>query len=196
MLQEIKIGNISTSKVELVELAKAWIAISIAFGVAMGGFSLGADFLLRIALAAVTVGVGFLFHELAHKVVAQRYGCFAEFRAFDMMLILAVAFSFIGFIFAAPGAVMIAGQVTRRENGLISAAGPWMNIVLALVFFGLSFIFPALGIVWQYGFAVNSWLALFNMIPFFIFDGEKIFRWDVRIWGATTAVAAALVFLF
>ena len=196
MENHIRLGGFSTSRTEIIDIIKAWVAISIAFGIAMGGVSFTANFFSRILLAAITVGIGFLLHELAHKVVAQHYGCFAEFRAFNMMLILAIAFSFIGFIFAAPGAVMIAGQVTRKENGFIAAAGPWTNILLALIFLALKLSVPAFNTIWSYGFAINSWLALFNMLPIWIFDGEKIMAWDMRIWGATAAVAAVLVFVF
>lgn len=196
MENKFRLGIFSTSRIEIIDIIKAWVAISIAFGIVMGGVSFTTSFLSRILLAAITVGIGFLLHELSHKVVAQHYGCFAEFRAFDSMLLLAIAFSFIGLIFATPGAVMIAGQVTRRENGLIAAAGPWMNIALALVFLAFKVSIPAFNLIWSYGFAINSWLALFNMIPIWIFDGEKIMAWDMRVWGATAAVAAVLVFVF
>ena len=44
-------------------------------------------------MAGVTVGSGFLIHELCHKVVAQRYRCWAEFRSDDKMLLMrAVAY--------------------------------------------------------------------------------------------------------
>src|SRR3989344_1536941 len=115
------------SNLEKKELIKAWLAISIAFGIVLKGTNLG--FIQNFILAALTVGVGFLLHELAHKVVAQRYRCWAEFRAFDQMLILAVLMSFFGFVFAAPGAVFIKGFVTKEKNGKISVAGPITNII-------------------------------------------------------------------
>ncbi len=43
-----------------------------------------------IGLSFVTVGVAFLLHELAHKVVAIEYGQLAEFRADYQMLFLAI----------------------------------------------------------------------------------------------------------
>ena len=57
------------SKVEVRDLMKAWIAISIAFGIVLRS----GTFLNSFLLAGITVGVGFLLHELAHKVVAQHY---------------------------------------------------------------------------------------------------------------------------
>src|SRR3989338_5205423 len=82
------------SKIEIRDLTKAWIAISVAFAIALAGGIIyvqpNFSFLTSILLAALTVGVGFLLHELGHKVIAQRYGCFAEFRADNMFLIIPI----------------------------------------------------------------------------------------------------------
>ena len=133
--KQIRLGKISTSNIEMRDILKAWLAVSAAFGIVLS--SSFPDFYQKFIIASLTVGIGFLLHELGHKLVAQRYGCFAEFRSFDNMLILAIAMSFFGFVFAAPGAVMISGRVNERRNGLISAAGPLVNIALAIFFLPL-----------------------------------------------------------
>jgi len=186
--KRIKIGGFSTSKVELVDLLKAWIAISIAFGIVIGGLRFDAGFIFSLVLAAVTVGVGFLFHEMAHKMVAQHYGCAAEFRSNDQMLLMAIVISFLGFVFAAPGAVMIAGHITKKENGIISVAGPVTNLIVAICFLSMMFVLPVLGIVWQYGFMINSWLAVFNMIPIWNLDGKKVLAWNKGIYFSVLAI--------
>ena len=88
--------KIKFSKIEIQDLTKAWAAISVAFAIVLSGGLFGADFFLNILLSAITVGTGFLFHELGHKFVAQKYGCWAEFRADNYMLLLALATSFLG----------------------------------------------------------------------------------------------------
>ncbi len=185
----------ATSRTEVIDITKAWLAISIAFTLASFGLKLSAAFFTTLVISAITAGIGFLFHELAHKLVAQKYNCMAEFRAFDMMLVLMVAVSFLGFIFAAPGAVMIAGRVTTRENGKISLAGPLMNYVLAAIFFALIFLAPMLKNIWNIGFQINAWLGLFNLIPFWIFDGKKIFDWNKAVWGAMVLIGIMAVFV-
>ena len=76
---EIKIGSIATSRVEIRDLVKAWVALSAAFAILLGGSVFSATFIIFFMISGLTVGVGFIFHELAHKIVAQKYGCFAEF---------------------------------------------------------------------------------------------------------------------
>ena len=181
----------SSSTVELRDLAKAWIAVSIAFAIVLSGFSLSLKFVLSFFLAAFTVGTAFLLHEMGHKVVAQRYGCFAEFRSFDQMLLLCILMSFFGFIFAAPGAVMIAGHVTREKNGKISVAGPLVNVILGCMFLVAYLLMK--NTVFHYGLLINGWIAMFNMIPFWQFDGAKIWAWNKGIWVAMVIVSGALL---
>ena len=191
-----KIGKITTSDIEIKDLLAGWLAVSVAFAVVLSpnGFAISQQFLLYFAVAAIGVGSGFIFHEMGHKIIAQRYGCFAEFRANYFMLLLAIAMSFLGFVFAAPGAVMIAGgHIDFRRNGKISLAGPLINVILSLIFMGLNFTYPS--IIFAYGFIINAWLGLFNMIPFGFFDGAKILRWNKIVYGLMIAASVALVYL-
>jgi len=194
--KQIYIGPINTSEIEIRDLIKAWVAVAIAFAIVMRGFQ-GLSFYQVLIISAITVGTGFLLHELAHKLVAQRYGCFAEFRSFDQMLLLAIAMSFFGVVFAAPGAVMIFGPVGKRRNGIISAAGPVTNLLLAGIFACILFLFPTgfLAIIAAYGFHINAWLALFNMIPVWNFDGAKVLAWDKKAYAAILIIALALMFM-
>ncbi|MBU0459480.1 MAG: metalloprotease [Nanoarchaeota archaeon] len=204
MYKTIRIGKLKTSKLELIDIAKAWLAISLAFALVFSGITLlngkinnifSISFGVMFLISLFTAGIGFLLHELAHKFAAQRYGCVAEFRAFDQMLYLAVGLAaLVGFIFAAPGAVMIAGQITRKENGIISLAGPATNFVLGLIFLGLVFLYPAGSFIFLIGFQINFWLGLFNLIPFGNFDGKKILQWNNYVWLAMVAVGVYFLF--
>lgn len=193
--KQIKIGRVTTSETEIRDLIKAWLAISAAFAVLLGGPVLSSKFYSAFVISSLTVGIGFLLHELGHKFAAQRYGCFAEFRSFDVMLVLAVIMSFFGFVFAAPGAVMISGPVGVRRNGKISLAGPLVNIALAAIFLAALLVVknPLASSISFYGYTVNSWLALFNMLPFWNFDGAKILRWSKLAFGIAVAASFALM---
>lgn len=190
------------SSVEVQHLLRAWVVISLAFAILNSrGFSLTAGFFVAAAISAVTVGTGFLLHELMHKYFAQKYGCRAEFRAFDFMLLIAFVMSFFGFIFAAPGGVFIEGNVNRARSGRISAAGPITNIVLAAAFIMLQFaaaaVYPSklLLSVASYGATINAWLAVFNMLPFMGLDGNKVLHWNFKAYAAILVLSITMMVL-
>jgi Zn-dependent protease len=191
-----RIGPFSTSEAELKQIAKSWFAISLAFAIVYARGSPFAVLFLMFAVSALTVGVGFIFHEFSHKLVAQKFGCFAEYRGSDQMLFLAVLMAFAGFVFAAPGAVLIAGPVDWRRNGKISAAGPAANIAIAAGFYALAHVFGGLpGTVFSVGYQINGWLAFFNLIPVWNLDGRKILYWSKGAYAVLVILAVLLSFI-
>ena len=76
------------SQIEKQDLFKAWLMLSIAFAIVMGGFSFTFQFAVHLAIAAITVGTGFLLHEMGHKFLAQEYGCIAFLCVGNMYLFL------------------------------------------------------------------------------------------------------------
>ncbi len=180
------------SQKEVRDILIAWTALAVAFtiaysgGISSGGALFGGGVFQTFLVAFVAVGSGFVLHELMHKFTAERYGYWAEFRMWVMGIILAIITSTLGFIFAAPGATYIQGyNVSDRQNGIISLAGPATNVVIALVFLLVGFV--GTGIVQDIGavgFPVNLFLALFNMLPVMPLDGAKVFHWNKIIWTA------------
>lgn len=173
------------SRIEIKHLLLSWIFVSIIFYNA---------FNIPFFYSFITVGLGFILHELGHKFVAQHFHFIAEFRADFSMLFFSFLLSFLHFVFLAPGAVLILGNMDKRKNGIISLAGPLMNILLAGLFFGLMIFYksPILG----YGFMINAWLAMFNMLPFPMFDGKKVFSWNKSVYFTTLTISAILVMLY
>ncbi|MCX8166315.1 MAG: site-2 protease family protein [Candidatus Micrarchaeota archaeon] len=159
-------------------------------------------------IISLSVGIGFVFHELAHKFVAMYYGHYAKFQTFTLGIIAMLVMSLfpIGILFLAPGAVVIyAHNIRKDHNGIISIAGPLTNIIIALMFLFLYYssmdiiIGALLGInssliknFFDYGKFINLLLALFNMIPFAILDGAKVFAWNKIIWLGTVIIIILL----
>lgn len=193
-------------KNEPLEFAKAWIGTALAFAILFSGarrtdlqYYLSSDFFSLFLLAALTAGIGVILHELAHRIVARMFGARAHFVANDGMLLISILIAFTGFLFAAPGAVWHEGYLTKRQVGLIAAAGPITNMILALLFVaalltigpGVSdFVYRGLII----GYFVNALLGVFNMLPFGPLDGTKVLGWSGAIFGVLIAIAAGIAF--
>ncbi len=176
-----------TSAREIVDLLIAWLGVSFAFSLAFFrqlSFTSVSDTLITLLIPFVIVGSGFVLHELLHKFTAQRFGFWSEFRAnyFTLVLSIVVA-AFVGIVFAAPGATMIYGpNITKRQNGIISAAGPLLNLALSGLFLPL-WLFSTPGtlqwLIGLYGVEINIWLSAFNMLPIGILDGKKVLDWGI-----------------
>jgi Zn-dependent protease len=206
---------------ERIDLLLSWVVLVIGFSIVMGGRRVPSIDL--IVISALGVGTGFLLHELAHKFIAQRYGYWAEYRANRSGLLLIIIVSLMGFILAAPGAVMIHKasnpypqstayslreevyvdrRKVQKELLWISLAGPMTNIILAALVYGLL----ASGIMASkvsmnaiyFAFFINLYLAAFNLIPFGPLDGRKIFEVNRLVWAivAVPTITMALSLLF
>lgn len=192
-------GQITFSDEEIRDLGAAWIALGLAFAIFFGGgaaiFGNPTRFVNLFLVSMLTAGIGFLLHELAHKIVAVRFGQEAAFKANYGMLGLAILVALGGIIFAAPGAVYHRGWITDRENGIIAVAGPITNLLLAVSFIPLIFFPGFLGQVGVYGVLINFFLAAFNMIPFGPLDGRKVIAWSKSVFVITflASVLATIV---
>ncbi len=191
--------------IEINDIAIATIAIAVALFIADVGILNVLKYPVieiakQLGVMIVTVGAAFILHEMSHKVVAQRYGATAAFRVWPLGLLMALVFSLFGFVLAAPGAVYIyAPNITKRQNGIISLAGPFTNMVLALMFiailpitvltFGPQSIISEIALI---GYSINGLLALFNLIPVFPLDGSKVLAWNWMIWAGAVAIALGI----
>jgi len=196
--------SLSFSSKELQDLAVAWVALGVAFAIFFAGGGgravsgiLSGGIVGPLLLSLLTAGLGFLLHEVAHKVVAVRFGQVAEFRADYGMLFLAVVSALVGFIFAAPGAVHHRGRLTKREHGLIALAGPATNVLLAVVFLPVFLVgavvgSPFLALAGSRGLTINLFLATFNMLPFGPLDGRTVLGWSTTAFVAFFVPSAIL----
>jgi Zn-dependent protease len=178
--------RIKTSKTELLHLTIATLLV-IGVGLSLNGYRSVSWQFLAIFVSA------FLVHELAHKFLAQYYGSWAEFRAFMWGLVVTAisALPMMPFKFIAPGAVMI-GLSDRSKFGRVALVGPLTNLAMGFSFLFLSLFFSSYSPYFVVGASFNGWIALFNLMPFGVLDGQKIFEWNKLIWIITMAAASGL----
>lgn len=150
----------------------------------------------------IIVLTGFVFHELAHKYAAIHYGYEARFEISYAGLGFALLLKVLtGVTLIVPGAVMIYKHFrlmrSRKEvamEGVIAAAGPLTNLSIATISW----------IIWKFFYPLyllnfiayfNTYLALFNLIPFPPLDGFKIIRWSYLVEGLILGYAIILLIL-
>ncbi|MFA5931249.1 MAG: site-2 protease family protein [archaeon] len=190
------------SKQEKKDLLISWLTLSLAFAVVINPvfFNVG-NLFFSLPIALLAVGTGFVFHELAHREAAKHFGFHSEFRAWYPGLIIALGLAIVTmgqFIFAAPGATYFFGEnVTRKQNGLISLAGPLVNIIFGIILVIIAaMVGDALFIqIFVTAATINFWLALFNLLPIFPLDGAKVISWKPGVWIFFMALAVVLVFM-
>ncbi len=154
----------------------------------------------------ILVSIAFLAHELAHRETARRLGFFARYELWGIGVFISLFLSLatngeIGF--ASLGAVVIypisdlwgvSRPLTRRDNMLISIAGPLTNIILGIAGILLYYIYPS-PYIGRFSF-LNLWLAFFNLLPIPPLDGFKVFKYDWRIYTIITLpLFVSLLFL-
>ncbi|MEJ2513808.1 MAG: site-2 protease family protein [Gammaproteobacteria bacterium] len=139
------------------------------------------------AVCAVGILLSIVFHELAHSLVARRYGL--PMKGITL------------FIF---GGMAEMGEEAKdpKTEFLMAIAGPIASVVLGAVFYGLhqlgqdAGIGPFwLGITYYLGW-INFILAIFNLVPAFPLDGGRMLRAALWRWGKdlrkATRIAAAI----
>jgi len=187
---------------EVTQIVISMVVVAIAFSVRYLFVSKEA-FMQGFPIILVAVSTGFVLHELAHKFVAIRYGAFARYQAWESGLILALFMAFATggmFVFAAPGAVYIyARGLSRRANGIISAAGPLTNLIVGLAFFSAYMALPNgsyLSVLANGAASINFFLGFFNMLPIYPLDGSKVWAWNILVWVALAVPLGILAFFF
>jgi Zn-dependent protease len=194
------------SRKEVLSIIAAWAVLSVAVSYSSilnqeGNLAIEIETLVAASIATCTA---FILHELGHKFVALRRGYTAHFQLWTWGIALAVVTVVLSggrLFFGAPGAVYIlpgaaAGAYgygyfssnfkrtdAARENMIISAAGPGINLAFAAFFFLLYELTTGyfLGLVAIFGLELNVVLGSFNMLPIPPLDGSKVFRNNIAL---------------
>ena len=196
--QQRRRNYFSTSPTEIKHLSiAAALIIAIGFSIGLYGNYLG-GFVVTIgkvvynytwslaimASFAVLMTASVLTHEMAHKIIAERDGLWAEFRLVTWGVVLTFISIFLPFRMIAPGAMMISGSADSDSIVKISLAGAITNLILSVSMLGVAFaLLPStFALMLFFAAYINAFLAVFNLLPFGILDGAKVFRYNKKLW--------------
>jgi Zn-dependent protease/predicted transcriptional regulator len=146
-----------------------------------------ATYFWMAVLGAIGVIASIVVHELAHSVVARRFGI--EIHGITL-------FAFGG------AAEMVSEPPTPKAEFWMAAAGPITSLAIAALFWLIAIVLQAAGTpepfiaVLAYLSGINIILAIFNLVPGFPLDGGRMLRailwWWKRDLHWATRVAAAV----
>ncbi|BCS91014.1 MAG: site-2 protease family protein [Candidatus Micrarchaeota archaeon] len=186
--------NITTND-EIKNILVADIVLTIAFYIAIEGGIINISGVIRhiyfLPIVFVAVSLTFILHELMHKFVAQHYGAFAAFLYSNNGLIISLVSGLIGFLMGVPGATYIFSRLSRKEEGVVSIAGPLTNFAIFIITFIIASIMPSGSIIGEaasFIAVISLIIAFFNMLPIYPLDGSKVLRWNSLVYLATMAV--------
>lgn len=190
----IKIGQVSNIPVR-VHLTFVIAFVLIAWTLAtsfmpnyVGNMS-GFDYWVMGGIGAIVLFASVLLHELAHSLVAQRFGI----RVRQIVL----------FIFGGVSDIAHEARDARQEIK-IAVAGPMASFVLAGIFAAVWWLLTSLPgvsnsiteVILYYGVVANAILGAFNLIPAFPLDGGRILRAFLYIrkrdYDSATIIAARI----
>lgn len=162
------------------------------------------DFLITGLMSVPGILVGFVFHEYAHAIVADKLGDRTPRMQGKLTFDPRVHIDWIGFIF-----ILIVGfgwakpvqintrnfRKPRRDHILVSAAGPVMNLIVAAVFLLILKLLIVTGVVssystlnltiidvFTYSAYINVILFVLNLLPIPFFDGYAILSNLINTW--------------
>ncbi|AWR98287.1 peptidase M50 [Acidianus sulfidivorans JP7] len=163
--------------------------------------------LLYVGFPIIAATVAIVPHELAHRQVARRYGCLSRFTlSFSGFLATTLInlIAFFGLVFFS-GYTLIScvfSMHDRKLDGVTAAAGPITNIGISILSYIIATTIPASSIsslliayLFYYIAEFNAVVAFFNLLPFWVLDGLKVFRWNIAIWGVLIVISLILLFL-
>lgn len=173
-------------------------ALSLTFGailVWLIGYQVLSNFPYSLGLVAFYVNsflfvISFLLHEYAHKLVANISGLWAEFRLSLIGVLLTIVSIISPFKIIAPGSTAIFGITDVRTMGKVAVAGPLTNIIISAVLLPILIFYQNGGFLVP-SYYINTLIAVFNLIPFSILDGHKIFVWNKVVWGLALSYSLA-----
>ncbi len=143
-----------------------------------------------IVIYIFVAGVATVLHDITHRLVAWKCNVVSEYKFWGIGTIAMFATSFLfGLVYALPARTIVNGadKLTKKQSAMVYLSGPFVSLVLAIVFLLLMFAGDAFRTIGLIGCSMNILSAAYSLMPFDPMDGNKVFKWKKYAW--------ALVFL-
>ncbi len=173
------------------------------------GFStFGYDFLFNFSITSkhiqlfLALFIAFYLHIISHKLLANKFNSsiriLSDLDLLFLSLFLSIAFRI---FFPFLGAVFLVSKnwLSLEKHGLIALAGPFSNMLMAFFILLIPLINQTIFTnnldFFSSLFFINLSFSFFTLLPFFPFDGHRIFIWKRELWSLLLSLSVMLFFL-
>jgi len=149
--------------------------------------------LLELVILAILIFPLFLLHELGHKYISIYNGMTSEFHLDQNTAFLSLLTVFLPLKIIAPGVVLSSGYHTPKIEARIAMIGPLINTFLSgFLLLIASFITDEWRLFLTIASKASSDVALFNILPFFVLDGAKVYRWNKPVFWVSFLIVIVI----
>lgn len=188
--QELLIATLIFTLVELSTIIGSLQFISVIIGT-----SYLTIILFLIILGSLTAPL-FLLHELGHRQAAIHFNMGSYFKLDKNMAIFSLFSILLPIKIIAPGVVITHPKFgSSNKSGEISLAGPLVNLFISGIGLSILYFFPILdflSLLLIFFIKYSLDIAIFNLLPFSVLDGKKIFDWNqplfLVVFGVTILI--------
>jgi GNAT superfamily N-acetyltransferase len=191
------------------QVREVWHLIGAILGVSIAWWIqalIGGAPLLLFPLFFAVISFSILSHELSQRLVCQKLGLEATFKAWGSGILVNWVFAIIGGFFPAYGSTYVK-QIDwyynpKDRTAIIFAVGPIVSLILAWIFFGAYILASETLIISsaRVGYLWNLFSVIFNLLPVqaaggFVWDGKKILNWNRIVWVLLCAATIILILI-
>jgi Zn-dependent protease len=197
---------IKFTKEEIRNLLISIIVISILFTINMtqkSGWT-NPDIINILIITIIIFSISLIAKIYSQKYLARKYHYHIEYKIWGYGLIFALITMLLNIFVITPGYFkygLYDRIATDEEKAKIALIGPAINIIIAVIFLIALIILKSMmttGIIklaMLIGFYINTYMAVFNLIPFMALDGIKLFEYDMKMWIAPMIISVILLII-
>ncbi|AWX32132.1 hypothetical protein [Methanosphaera sp. BMS] len=156
-----------------------------------------------LIITLILFSISLIAKIYSQKYLARKYHYHIEYKIWGYGIIFAVVTMLLNIFIITPGYFkygLYDRIATDEEKAKIAVTGSAINIILAVIFLMALIILKysimtasIIKLAMLIGFYINTYMAVFNLIPFMTLDGMKIVEYDMKMWIAPMTISAILL---
>ncbi len=158
-----------------------------------------------LIITLILFSISFIAKIYSQKYLARKYHYHIEYKIWGYGIIFAIVTMLLNIFIITPGYFkygLYDRIATEEEKAKIAIIGPAANMILAVIFLIALIILKStlttsaiIKLAMLIGFYINTYMAVFNLIPFMALDGIKIVEYDLKMWIVPMIISVVLLII-